>query len=195
MDPVQTSPQEQTLAKKGISAKNLTIYTAVGGVTVALLLAVLLNYFGVVPVSDVYPGLSFLPKKGTPVTGVLENAKTADLAPAGSGPIFAPGLTQASIGKLVDNYTVLYTLRGKVTKVESLGGGKYDVTVSAFDGSQTYKMDGVGGDGILKQANKPIDWKDLKEGSDVIVQLNVNSVKDSDKPQVVVAQIQVVASP
>src|SRR3990167_9517255 len=167
--------QEQSLPNKNPVGENLTVKAAVGGVAIALLGLLTLNYFGIVPLNEVYPALSFLPRKGSSVkvpAGTLENAKTTNPAPVG-GAIFTPGLTTASSGKLVENYTIFYTLKGKVQKVE-LNGGKYDVTVGAFDGSQTYKMNGLSGDGILKKANKPLDWKDLKEGSDVIVEINVN---------------------
>ena len=186
---------EQSLPNKSLGGQNLTVKAAVGGVLIALFSLLALNYYGVVPLNEVYPALSFLPRKGAPgaPAGTLENARTTHPAPSG-GAIFTPGLTAASSGKLVDNYTILYTLKGKVTKVE-LNGGKYDVTVGAFDGSQTYKMEGLSGEGILKKANKPIDWSELKEGSDVIVEINVNLVKGADKPTVLVAQIQVVASP
>lgn len=187
---------EQSLPNKSLGGQNLTVKAAVGGVGIALLGLLILNYLGIVPLNEVYPALSFLPRKGAAKApaGTLENAKTTNPAPLG-GTIFTPGLTTASSGKLVDNYTILYTLKGKVTKVE-LNGGKYDITVGAIDGSQTYKMNGLSGDGILKKANKPLDWKDLKAGSDVIVQLNVNSPKEADgAPSVLVAQIQITASP
>ncbi|MDO8452585.1 MAG: hypothetical protein Q7S79_02430 [bacterium] len=194
--PESSEVPAQSLPNKNPGASNLVVKAAVGGVAIALLGLLTLNYFGILPLNEVYPGLSFLPRKGASKApaGTLENARTSNPVPLG-GMIFTPGLTAASSGKLVDNYTILYTLKGKVQKVEQ-NGGKYDVTVGAFDGSQTYKMNGLSGEGILKKMNKPLDWKDLKAGSDVIVELNVNSPKTIDgQPTVLVAQIQVVASP
>lgn len=191
------SPQEHSISSKKINTKNLTIYVAVAGLFAAIGLAVLLNYLGTLPLSEVYPGLSFLPRRGEAVMpGVLENAKLAETNQVTvGGTSFLPGLTTASSGKLVEGYTIFYTLKGKVQKVE-LNGGKYDITVGAFDGSQTYKMNGLSGEGVLKKANKDLAWKDLKAGSDVIVEINVNSPKEEGgQPSVLVAQIQVVAAP
>lgn len=190
------SSQEHAVASKKIDTKNLTIYVAVVGLFAAIGLAVLLNYLGTLPLSEVYPGLSFLPRKGAPVTpGALENARVAEVKVVGDQKIFEPGLTTASTGKLVEQYTVFYTLRGKVTKVEDVGGGKYNLLISAFDGSQTYTLTGIGGDGILFKANKPLNWRDLKVGSDLFMEINVNSGKgEGAKPQIIIGQIQVTAA-
>lgn len=186
----------QSLPNKSPGGQNLIVKAAVGGVAIALVGLLILNYLGIVPLNEVYPALSFLPRKGATKApaGTLENARTTNPAPLG-GAVFTPGLTTASSGKLVEGYTIFYTLKGKVQKVE-LNGGKYDITVGAFDGSQTYKMNGLSGEGVLKKANKDLAWKDLKAGSDVIVEINVNSPKEEGgQPSVLVAQIQVVAAP
>lgn len=151
-----------------------------------IIIGVLLVVIAGLSAALAYNYLKPTPKEQT--TLVSTPAPTAPSAQGAFNPTLEPLFPQK--GALVDNLSVLYTLQGRVTKIEPTGD-KYNITLHSQNGSQFYLMKGLGGEGVLVDGStrQPLPWSGLGEGDTVRVNLSMSTNNPDGPSKVTITQI------
>ncbi|MBI3334798.1 hypothetical protein HYZ97_04900 [Candidatus Pacearchaeota archaeon] len=183
--------------KKGVAQDiGFTLGGIAFGAGVLGIVLFVLNYFNIVSLSTLSPSLSFLPHRSP--TQLPPPSPTQSTSPTRGNAVFTPSLNpESQKGSLIDSYNVFYTLVGKVTAISpsAAQSGKYTIEVTSRDGSQVYRMTEVGGPDIVKSStgNRKMEFKEIRQGDDVLVDVSVTPSKTSPEPKIFLSQITILS--